>query len=337
MLFKNDSYKPTVMWSIGFMLIMPALVLLFPNFSGEAIKLSPDWNKFFITSAFGLLTILSSAAILSRFAPHIELSNGALHTINCLSKKKLKTIFYKTIQMAEIQKAGENHQLILTTTDHQRVIINGFKEPSLQKILQMIAPYVAQTRQQPVQIDIPMQGDIGQRVVHVISLGIFLIGLSVYISNLQHAWHSSSEQMFLWLLVSIPLAILAAYAWIVGEKKNTPWIAASVSGVVLGVGFNLIFLESHRLWNEQHTAVAHYAFRLDEKEHQLQKWTPVQGNPLVFHDGYVLVHDVWKEGFNAKLEQGQTYTLAVQHSRLNDIAFPVSAFHQAKLPQSQTK
>ena len=53
-------------------------------------------------------------------------------------------------------------------------------------------------------------------------------------------------------------------------------------------------------------------------------------NEIIFHDGYVRVHDVW-DGYNNNVQVGKTYKIAVAKGNLNDIFFNKDAFTKAIL------
>lgn len=211
-------------------------------------------------------------------------------------------------------------------------MIQGFKKDQAQQILQALQPYV-QVDEQPIQLDIPLRlgEDIGQRALGLAVFSMVLGVVDLSFGFVHEAWHSSSENMFHWLLISIPLSTVLIYPYIKAEKKAHALASSIVVGLLFGAALNFLFLQSLRWWNEQHPMPTQVlAFKLIEKEEHRQKWQPVAGNPLDFHDGYVWVHDVWKKGFNPNFKQGQTYQIAVVQGRLNDIYFPVNAFHQAQ-------
>lgn len=324
MIFKNDTTQQLKWLPLVFLVG----TLPFSMISGwRTGVLEPDW-AIVLTNLFGLTV---TAFVMIWAMPDIKLSQHMLQVTILGSRKTLQEITYNKIKSIEVQKVGSACQLILTSTDHRRTVINGFKEDSLQRLLKALQPYVKTVQMQPVTIDTPATQDIGQRVLHVIAAALVLGGLAWFIAWQHQAWHSSSESMFDWLVLSLPIGILLAYMWIKPEKKALPIPAALLSGVLLGAALNVVFLQANRLQNEQKTQTAVYEFILSEKEEHRQKWTPVENNPLVFHDGYVWVYDVWSQGFNIDLEQGKTYAIAVQHGRLNDIGFPAYAFDQATL------
>lgn len=324
MIFKNDTAQQ-LKWLPWVCL---AGTLLFSMISSwQTGVLEPDWAiilmHVFAVTVTALITIWAM--------PDIKLAPYMLVITILGGRKILQQIPYDKIRSIELQKMGSACQLILTSTDHRRTVINGFKEDNLQRLLKALQPYVKTVQMQPVTIDTPATQDIGQRVLHVIAAALVLGGVAWLIALQHQAWHSSSESMFDWLVLSLPIGILLAYMWIKPEKKALPIPAALLSGILLGAAFNVVFLQANRLQNEQKTQTVVYKFILSEKQEHRQKWTPVESNPLIFHDGYVWVHDVWDQGFNTDLEQGKTYAIAVQHGRLNDIGFPVHAFDQATL------
>ncbi|MEY2863890.1 MAG: hypothetical protein RLY58_1597 [Pseudomonadota bacterium] len=286
------------------------------------------WMAVLLPIGFFLLLYI----VISFIMPRVVLNSNEIQLRVFWGLILIKTIPYQDIQKISTQTIGANLQILVDLKNNKRHIIQGFKPDKAQDILEAIQPYV-QIDRQPIKVEIPLGlgDDVGKSVLVIVALSIALGIVDLCMSYFHQAWHSSSENMFHWLLISIPLAILLVYPYIKAEKKSNPLVSSIVVGLLFGAALNFLFLQSLRWWNEQHPiATQMLNFKLIEKEAQRQKWQPVQSNSLSFHDGYVWVHDVWKAGFNPKLEQGKTYQIAVVQGRLNDIYFPINAFIDAK-------
>lgn len=321
--FKNEAEKLVI--------VIPAAIAgaaIGRFFFGGGIISQVDWTTVLITNTLSILPFI----ILFFFMHRVVVTSDTIQLKILWGMKTVNTIPYQDIQKISTQTIGANLQILVDLKNNKRHIIQGFKPDQMQDILEAIQPYV-QIDRQPIKIEVPLGlgDDVGKNVLVIVVLSIAIGVIDLCLSYFHHAWHSSSENMFHWLLISIPLAILLVYPYIKAEKKSNPLVSSIVVGLLFGAALNFLFLQSLRWWNEQHPmATQVLSLKLIEKEAQRQKWQPVQSNALKFHDGYVWVHDVWKAGFNPKLEQDKTYQIAVVQGRLNDIYFPINAFIEAK-------
>lgn len=293
------------------------------------VRQGVDWVFAVILPAFLLFLPFM---ILTVIMPRVSVTPDAIQLKALWGLLLIQTIRYSEIQQVSITQMGESLKIIVDKKDQQNITIQYLKKDQVQNLLEILQPYT-QMNSQPANTITPfaLDSDVGQRVLVIAAFSVTLGIFDVFLGKLHQAWHNSSENMFHWLIISIPLAMALIYPYIKAEKKAHPMLSSIVVGLLLGAALNFWFLQSLRWWNEQHPMPTQVlAFTLVEKEQHRQKWQPVAGNPLDFHDGYVWVHDVWKEGFNPALKQGQTYHIAVVQGRLNDIYFPVQAFHNAK-------
>lgn len=241
------------------------------------------------------------------------------------------TIPYAEIKYIEVGRLGafNGKTLSITTTAYKKYVINSIIYSDFDQIIRQLKQYVDFDAHVIVQ-DIPGMEDIGERVKYVLGAGVVLLiwGLVMAVALLSD-WHLSSENMFDWLKYSVPAAILLAYIYIRQEKKPQALLAAIISGVVLGAGFNFVLLQGNRLYTEFNGQTRFYTFHYaDDTQQRGQKWLPPA--EVVTHDGYFYVHPDWNECYAAQLQVGKSYRIAIKQGYLNDWAFTSYAFKQAK-------
>lgn len=315
-------FKPqnTLLW-LPLVVIIPQFI-----FATKTIDLS-----------VGLLILLLGLIfplVLSSHLIHIlEIDNQQITKVNSITKKATQVIPYTIISNIEIRKVGRTEQLNITTQDRKLIVIGLDIYPDKENIIKRLQSFVNFERDPITLNNSLIQDDIGQRPVHIIGIviALFLLGL-IFEKLYIHAWHGSSESMFSWFFISFPIGAFLSYLWIKGEGKATPIKAALVTGILLGGVLDYNFLLINRWNNEQQADTRYYGFRLDEQNKHYQQWTPMgeAQSELIFHDGYVQVHDVW-DGYTNNFQLGKTYKIAVVKGNLNDIFFKTDAFKNAVL------
>ena len=242
----------------------------------------------------------------------------------------VRRIAWRDMRRIELERFGGLPLLSIASHDHslRRIRLDTFGKP--EAIVAAIRQHI-DIDPQALTVQSPMTEDVGNRVLHVIGVAVGALLLTLAADYwLLHAWHTSSESLFAPLLVTLPLAILLAWLWIRGEGKAYPFLAACVSGLLLGGALNFTVLTVNRLYTEARPLrVEQVLLRFDESDDRRQKWTPLDPQALRFRDGYFHIADSWS-GFNAALEPGQTYRVTVWRGWLNDIALPPDAFRMAE-------
>jgi len=308
-------------------LIWLPLIIITPFFF--LICQSIDFSVGFISF---LLTVVIYCIPLIQLICHIEIDNENIYKTHILTNKVVQTIPLNSILNIGIKKVGQAEQLYIITIDKKQSLfgLNIYPEKEqLIKTLQSLKNFdnVAAS------LNYPTGDDIGQRPIHIIAAVLILLGLGIAFEKFFiNAWHGSSENMFSWFFISFPVALILSYLWINGEKKSSPFAASLLTGMLLGGVFAYDFLLLNRWYNEITVTPVSYEFTFDEQNTNYQQWTPVGDakNEIIFHDGYVRVHDVW-DGYTNNFQVGKTYKIAVAKGNLNDIFFNKDAFTKAIL------
>jgi hypothetical protein len=303
--------------------LLPSMMILKPATSdGFALALmllvlAGSLVYFLVKKLFKTITINSSGVVFSQ----------------ALNGKTLKQVAFEDIRHIDLRSVGKNKILSITTNDRELLTINGTLYENFDDLVSSLnnkRPF----DDIPIKIDMPLGQDIGHRVLVLIGIGVALFVSGLIIERIfVQAWHSSSENIFSWLWAFILFSMIFSYPFIRREKKASPFVAAIVSSLLLGGALEHSFLIANRLITEQRGKLNYYEFKYVEKDGKRQKWQPLHGNQLDFHDGYVHVADVWK-GYNQQLVEGSVYKVAVLSGFFNDIAFPIDAFKKAnEIPQ----
>ena len=290
-----------------------------------------------IDLSVGLLILLLGLCIplfiFTQFIHNIEIDSENFYKVHTITKKIVQKIPFSSILNIEIKKIGQAEQLNITTIDRKQFIVGLDIYQEKEEIIKILQSFKSFDKN-PITLDIPAYTqDIGQRPLHIIGVALALFALGfIFEKFLIQAWHGSSENMFSWFFISFPVAVFLSYFWIKGERKSNPFGASILTGVVLGGVFSYDFLLLNR-WNNELTAThIYYEFTFDEQNSRYQQWTPIgkAKSDIIFHDGYVRVHDVW-DGYTNNFQVGKTYKIAVAKGNLNDIFFNKDAFTKAIL------
>lgn len=240
---------------------------------------------------------------------------------------------YQQIKYLEVTAMGafNARALSITTTDYKKYVINSMVYSDFDQIIAAIKPRVPFDAHE-VTLNMPGMEDIGERVKYLLGAGVVLIVLGVLMEGVfLKYWHLSSEHMFGWLKYSMLVGIALAYAVIRQEKKAHAFMAALISGALIGAGLNLVFLQANRLHTEHYGQTHVYSFTyIEEKTRGLkgQKW--LLPTDIKARDAYVYVYDNWKAGYVKDLQAGHTYQIGIKQGYLNDWAFAPDAFKHAK-------
>lgn len=329
-IYKPNYLKILSLYSIPYLtIIIGYLLFWFPNSKGEPLP-SLSLIPFFLFAFLGRTTVS-----LSQF-PCLILSHDGIYQ-KFLFPQHQKIIFlYKDIHSIVLNSAlalGTKAVLEITgTKSHQKKKIFLDYYPQSDELLADLQSYIA-FDPQPVELAMPASTEVGKRVLYGLCAGIALFILTSWLDKtIIQGWHTSAENMLSWLFGTIPLSIGLCYLFFKGDKKNkTPFLTALLVGALLGGALNNFLVTINRYANEKNQELPMTMnFLLLEKGSHRQKWQPMDGTTLKFHDGYFHVHDSWEAGYNTHLVENKIYQIAVFKGKLNDIYFPPNAFLQAK-------
>ncbi|WLF84116.1 hypothetical protein [Moraxella sp. ZY210820] len=176
---------------------------------------------------------------------------------------------------------------------------------------------------------------VGYMPVYILMVSLFLIPITLCFDHFMiQAWHTSSEYMFTWFLIGIILTTIVCYFVCKQDEKNKAVVISSITvGIFAGTMVTYFALSIQRYINEQRNiAPQSVVMELVEQKERYQKWKIVSENAkqFRFQDGYFLVHQDWKQGYNPNLEQGKNYQVEIYQSEWNDIYFKPNTFFDAK-------
>ncbi len=323
-------------------------------------KMKGWWRLFIVLSVLPMLTIflLSPghhvisvmyfyllAVLFAFFAENqILMTRTDIRQITTFAGKiRLSTInqvVYPDIDRIEVMETFNRSKVLnITTKDRRRIVFNLALFSNTDALIIHLFHQV-HFDPSPVRLDIPGTQDIGQRALHILAAALGALFASLAFDHfLIHALHVASESISHLFWCTIPVAILLSYLWIRGERKAYPLLASGVVGVVSGILCGLALLTANH-WVTEHciqpTPVDMvYRYTRDD----CQFWRPADAARLdIAHtDNEAAVCSHWDKGYVKDLQVGATYRVPVLEGFLNDIAFPVEAFHQAVLLSAPKK
>lgn len=246
-------------------------------------------------------------------------------------------VAYADIDHIEVMETINRSKILnITTKDRRRIVFHLALFSNTDELIVHLFHQVP-FDPNPIRLDIPGTQDIGKRALYLLVASTALLFASLAFDHFcVHAWHVSSENMSRLFYFMIPASILLSYLWIRGEKKAYPLGTSCVVGVVSGILWGSAVLTANHWLTEHAFTPEPIEMIYVRAEYDCQYWRPINQAKLnINHTGNeARVCANWDNGYVKELQVGATYRVMVVKGWLNDIAFPVQAFHQAQLLQA---
>lgn len=319
-IFKSKFYRELL---IG----LPAIVL----FLALMHYLEYSWIFFLISIVF-IIFVLFCIDVLSVL--HIQINSHGVKRFapyKCLGFLSFGRQFdlpYNKIHRIELRCEGTHPlKLVITSTNFWQYSVCSLAYRDFNKLIATIQQNIY-FDSNPIDTEHLQGEDVGQRAANLLLIAVVLNTLALFSASFLSLMHVSSEHWELWLLITVPVAIVPSYLWIRGEKKANPLATSIIIGCLLGIGINLMLLMLNRFYTEKSAMVYVHAFVLLEADQKQQKWqlpSQIDTKKQMFY-----IHAKNNPGYMNTLKSGHTYQITIKKGFLNDWAFAPDAFKKAK-------